>query len=115
MCTNEAGVDADIVIVRIIDQVFEEALSDTVLGPACEALVRGLPFAIPLRKIVPVRAGAQNPEYPVDEIEVIDPRTASVSDLAGQNARDPLPLVRTQFVAFFGFGIFRLQINESGA
>jgi hypothetical protein len=50
---------------------------------------------------VPVRAGAQNPEYPVDEIEVIDPLTAGVSDLAGQNARDPLPLVRRQFVAFW--------------
>ena len=113
-CTNETSVDANIVIVRIIVQVLEDAFPDTVLGPACEALVHGLPFPIPLRKIVPVRAGTQNPEYPVAEIEVIAPRTAWVSDLAGQNARDPLPLVRRQFVAF-GFGIFRLQINESGA
>ena len=76
MGAYKARVETDIVVPGIIDKVGEDALPHTGLRPSCEALVSGLPFAVALGKIMPMRARAQHPKHPVDEGEIIAPRTA---------------------------------------
>lgn len=98
MGAHEARVETDIIVPGIIDEVGEDALPHTGLRPSCEAFVGGLPFAVALGKIVPMRARAQHPKHAVDESKVITPRPARITGLAGQQMLDPPPLFRRQFV-----------------
>lgn len=99
MGAHKAGVEADIVVVGIVDELGEDALPNAGLGPSCEALVRRLVLAVALGQVVPVRARAKYPEHAVDEIEIVSPRAARITGLAGQQILDPAPLFKAQFVA----------------
>ena len=56
---------------RIVGEHREHPFPYAGLGPACEALVDGLPLAVSLGQVVPVCAGAQDPENAVDEQAVV--------------------------------------------
>jgi len=58
---HERGVEHQILVVGIGGQRIEHPFPDPGLGPAGEALVDGLPFAVPLGHILPPRPGPQHP------------------------------------------------------
>jgi len=58
---HQRRVEHEILVVAIGDQDLEDTLPNAALGPAREAGVDAFPLAVPLRQVMPVRAGAQHP------------------------------------------------------
>ncbi len=83
MGANQSAFEHDVIVVGVFDQVIEHLLLDSGLGPAGEAFVNGLVFAITARQVPPVSSGAQNPQNAVDKQSVILATTAGVARLAG--------------------------------
>src|SRR5690606_4783415 len=82
MRSHEARVETDIVVGGVVDEVGEDAFPHAGLGPPREALVDGLPSAIALRQVVPVRARPQHPQHAIDESEIVSSRAARIAGLA---------------------------------
>lgn len=79
---HEARIEADIIIGGVVNEMSEDALPYAGLGPPREALVDGLPSAIALRQVVPVRAGPQHSQHTIDESEIVSLRAPRITGLA---------------------------------
>lgn len=62
MGANDRAVDHQILVVAVCCQRLEHPLPYAGMAPAAETLMHRLPFAIALRQVAPMCAGAQNPQ-----------------------------------------------------
>jgi hypothetical protein len=92
MSTDDGSADPGILVVSVRCQDLEDLFSNACLSPAAKALVGAFPVAIALRQMTPVGSATQNPQNAVDESPVICGRSASISNFAGQQVLDLLPL-----------------------
>jgi hypothetical protein len=63
-----------------------------------QALIDGLPGAVALGQVTPLRSGTQLPHQPVDHLPVIPSAPAAVATGPGHDIRNQLPLSIAQFV-----------------
>ena len=96
---DEAGVEHDVVVARVLDERGKHLLPHALVGPAAKASMHRLVFAVTRRQIAPTRATAQDPQPAVDKQTVVGRVAARIACLAGQKMGDAFPLVLTQFVA----------------
>jgi hypothetical protein len=98
---HQREVERDIIVVRIVDEGIEHLFPDPGLGPAGEALMQGLPLAVTLRQVMPVRAGSQHPQDAVHEGQIVLRRASGIARLARHQLFDPSPLDRGEFVTLW--------------
>ena len=76
----------------VLDQIIEQTIPHTGLGPAHEPLVYALVPAVALWQIRPAHAGADHPQHPVDKAPVIFRRPTDRPRPTWQQRLDPPPL-----------------------
>ena len=90
---NDGRVDEDLAKTSLSAKRGKYPMPHTRSRPAREALVRTVPQTELRWQIAPRAARARNPQNRLDEQAVVRPTAAAVSDLAGQQSFDLLPLV----------------------
>jgi hypothetical protein len=96
---HQRGVERDVVVVRIVDEVMEHPCPDPGLGPTGEAPVERLPLAVTVRQVVPVCAGAQHLQDAVHKGQIVLRCASRLPHLARQHRFDPPPLGGRQLVS----------------
>jgi len=97
--THDRRIDHQIKVFAIDHQVAKDLVPHSTCRPAAEPLVHALVLAVALGKIMPMSAGAQNPEHPVDKNAVVRSRTAYRFHSPWQQTLDPRPLRISQLIA----------------
>jgi hypothetical protein len=99
MGANDRAVDHQVLVVTVSRQRLEHPLPDAGMAPAAEALMNGLPLAITVGKVTPVRARTQNPKTTVDKQTIIRTSPPRIANLARQQRRNLRPLAIVQFTS----------------
>lgn len=97
MCPDDSGVEQRADVVYLDLDFLEDALPNAPCCPPSEAVVHGLPGAVPLVEISPRNAGTHPPKDCVNEVPVASLRTRPTSKL--NEWADSLPLRVSQFVS----------------
>jgi hypothetical protein len=95
---HQRGIEHQVLVIGVAGERIEHLLPHPGLGPAGEALVHALPFAVPLGQVLPPCPGSQHPQNRVHKQPIIGTRAAPVAGLAGQQMGDPLPLRIGKFI-----------------
>jgi len=70
--------------IRVINELFEQHLSNTTVTPTTKFAVCILPVAVARRQIAPGCSRAQNPKHCVDELSIVFGDAAPLPTLTGQ-------------------------------
>jgi hypothetical protein len=73
VCPDDRAINEGTDIVEFYSQLLEQPFPHATLRPTSEAVVHGLPAAIPLRDVAPGRARLQAPHHGVDEVAIPAP------------------------------------------
>jgi hypothetical protein len=98
MSANDRRVDQERLVVLVLGQFAQYPSPYAPSGPSRETRVDGLPLGVVLGQISPRGAGLENPADRIDDLPVVDARTAFAPSLRGQNVANSLPLIRFQLV-----------------
>ena len=79
MRPDDRAIDEDILEVCVFGELSEDSLPDTLLLPAGEALVNGIPVAKARRKVAPRSACSRDIEDGLDELAIVEAATARVA------------------------------------
>jgi hypothetical protein len=95
---NDAGIDHDVPVLTILQQVSEDPVPDARCRPSREALVRRLVLAIALRHVSPAHPGAQHPQHPMHKTPIILRGPPYRPSPPWQQPFDPTPLHLRQLI-----------------
>ena len=97
-----APVDAAVLVERDV-QPRKDPIEQTFARPSSVAPVNGLPLAVALGHVAPLRASVEDPEHPVEDGAMVGPLAAA--SLGRQYWLDAIPCIIGEFVAFAGRAI----------
>src|SRR6185369_3485432 len=92
VCTDDSGIDDEVLVVRIFTQLVEDMLPNAVLRPSSETLELTVPVPELVRKIAPGRSRSENPEHTIDEAAIVLAVPSLVALFAWTQLLDALPL-----------------------
>ena len=93
---DDGAVDQGVLEIGIARQGLEEAFEDPFLHPAAKAPEHTVPVAECLGQVAPGRPGPGHPEHRLEDQPVVGRGATGIPRLAGQQRRDPLPLIILQ-------------------
>src|SRR5690606_4270146 len=99
MRPHNSAVDHQVGVLGILNQHREDFRPYLRRGPTAEASMGVLPISVPLGQIPPWGAGAQYPQYRIDELPIVFGGDAYRIGSARQQVFDLLPLTIRQFVS----------------
>ena len=79
MRPDDRAIDEDILEVCVFGELSEDSLPDTLLLPAGEALVDGIPVAKTCRKVTPRSACSRDVQDNLYELAIVESTTAGVA------------------------------------